>query len=257
MKQLNQKTPWVFRLGVALLCVMLMTTHFTGNLYARYSTTATGSDSARVAKFDCEVNYRSSGYGGDEMAIDDKESDWKGVYVVIDEFEVLNSGEVALSYTLKLRLANYSQDVNFNSKTGDTNTIAAPANINSVFHIKHVNLDSTDGQISQEQVDEVLLTRHHSDDEVINTNDISSFVAGKAYYGLSDDGLKYTWYDDATVENVDNFETVSYGLKELGVGKAHYYKIVYFIDMTNESSPYIMENLALSLVYSMDCSQID
>ena len=52
MKQLNQKTPWVFRLGVALLCVMLMTTHFTGNLYARYSTTATGSDSARVAKFD-------------------------------------------------------------------------------------------------------------------------------------------------------------------------------------------------------------
>lgn len=52
MAKSNQKTPVVFRLGIILLCCMLFTTYLMGNLYARYTTTASGSDSARVAKFD-------------------------------------------------------------------------------------------------------------------------------------------------------------------------------------------------------------
>lgn len=51
MAKSNQKTPVVFRLGIILLCCMLFTTYLMGNLYARYTTTASGSDSARVAKF--------------------------------------------------------------------------------------------------------------------------------------------------------------------------------------------------------------
>lgn len=51
MTKSNHKTPWVFRLGVSLLCALLLTTYWMGNLYARYSTTASGGDSARVAKF--------------------------------------------------------------------------------------------------------------------------------------------------------------------------------------------------------------
>lgn len=52
MAKSNQKTPVVFRLGIILLCCMLFSTYLMGNLYARYTTTASGSDSARVAKFD-------------------------------------------------------------------------------------------------------------------------------------------------------------------------------------------------------------
>ncbi len=117
MKQLNQKTPWVFRLGVALLCVMLMTTHFTGNLYARYSTTATGSDSARVAKFaggtiavtqtEEQTKYSfdvNIGDGDGEKP--DIVYDQKGYYEVRASFDVnVPVAEVARTYTLVLTLA--------------------------------------------------------------------------------------------------------------------------------------------------------
>ena len=56
MRQQNRKTPIVFRLGVALLCALFITSHMMSGLYARYSTTATGSASASVAKFDIDAN---------------------------------------------------------------------------------------------------------------------------------------------------------------------------------------------------------
>lgn len=51
MKQSNKKTPVVFYLSFVLLCAVLITTHMMSGLYARYTTRATSSDSARVAKF--------------------------------------------------------------------------------------------------------------------------------------------------------------------------------------------------------------
>ena len=51
MRQFNIKTPLVFKIGVALLCAMLITSYMMSGLYARYTVTATASDSARVAKF--------------------------------------------------------------------------------------------------------------------------------------------------------------------------------------------------------------
>lgn len=62
MKKSNKvKTPLVFRLSLVLLCAMFFTSHMMGGLYARYTTTATGSDSARVAKFNVsEPSYVSS-----------------------------------------------------------------------------------------------------------------------------------------------------------------------------------------------------
>lgn len=52
MKKLNSRTPVVFHVGLVLLCMVLFSTYLTGGLYARYVTTSSGSDSARVAKFD-------------------------------------------------------------------------------------------------------------------------------------------------------------------------------------------------------------
>lgn len=54
--QLNKKTPFVFKLSLGLMLVLMITFHMTGGLYARYTTTASGGDSARVAKFDFSID---------------------------------------------------------------------------------------------------------------------------------------------------------------------------------------------------------
>ena len=94
MNQLNKaNTPLVFRIGVILLCAVFYSVHLMGGLYARYSTTMMGSDAARVAKIDCAVNYKFSGYG----ELGDISGDNNTVFALIEEFSVENTGEV--SYT--------------------------------------------------------------------------------------------------------------------------------------------------------------
>lgn len=83
MTQSNSKTPLVFRIGLALLCAMILSTHLMGNLYARYSTTAVGSDSARVAKFDVTATW-----------VKDDSSDTSDAY----KLTVTNNSEVAVTY---------------------------------------------------------------------------------------------------------------------------------------------------------------
>ena len=52
MRKQNRKTPAVFYVGVVLLCAVLITSHLTSGLYARYTTTASGGDAAVVASFE-------------------------------------------------------------------------------------------------------------------------------------------------------------------------------------------------------------
>ena len=47
-QQNNIKTPIVFRIALVLLCVMLFSFYLIGGLYARYTASASGGDSARV-----------------------------------------------------------------------------------------------------------------------------------------------------------------------------------------------------------------
>lgn len=46
----------LLRAALLLLCLVLLTVHLMGSLFAKYSTTASGSDSARVARFDVQAN---------------------------------------------------------------------------------------------------------------------------------------------------------------------------------------------------------
>lgn len=96
MKKTNGKTPVVFRFGVVLLGALIISTHFMSGLYARYSTTATGSDSARVAKFSfSDGNWASQSL---ETAIKSmKPGEEESIQV-----EIQNTGEVAIQYTVQL-----------------------------------------------------------------------------------------------------------------------------------------------------------
>lgn len=57
MKKSNKRAPLVFYFGVFVLCMTLFSSHMTGGLYARYTSSASGSDEARVAKFDVSVGF--------------------------------------------------------------------------------------------------------------------------------------------------------------------------------------------------------
>ena len=52
MRKLNKNTPIAFYVGLVLLCATLISFSLTGGLFARYTTSASASDSARVARFD-------------------------------------------------------------------------------------------------------------------------------------------------------------------------------------------------------------
>lgn len=77
-----------------LLCLTLFSAHFTSGLYAKYTATATGSDSARVAKFEVDVS------GQDLADITCTQSDTdSGTYTITIE----NTSEVAVRYELSLK----------------------------------------------------------------------------------------------------------------------------------------------------------
>lgn len=78
-------------LACVLLCLTLITTHMTGGLFARYTTTAQASDSARVAKF------QVAGTENGTVSVQ-SDTDSEGNY----SFEVINHSEVAITYDLEI-----------------------------------------------------------------------------------------------------------------------------------------------------------
>lgn len=89
----------MMRLAAVLFCLVMFSTHLMGGLYARYVTRDSGSDSARVAKFDVE------GSGSGEITLQ-AESTANGEYTIT----VTNNSEVDVSYDV---------DVVFNKAMAD------------------------------------------------------------------------------------------------------------------------------------------
>lgn len=76
-----------------LLCLTLFSAHFTSGLYAKYTATATGSDSARVAKFEVvTTNDTDANVTVTTGQITDN----------IYQFTIENHSEVAVRYTLSV-----------------------------------------------------------------------------------------------------------------------------------------------------------
>ena len=92
MTQSNTKTPVVFCVGIALLCLFMFSLYLSGGMYARYATTASGSDGARVAKFDIEYTSTTITDWSQTVALDEM---YPGSAETI-EFSVTNKSEVAV-----------------------------------------------------------------------------------------------------------------------------------------------------------------
>ena len=101
MSTKNRPNPRNFFIVWAIfgICVVLLSFHMTAGPYAKYSSQSTGSDGARVAKFDVASKEKN----GVALSIDldffdpEKQSDHF-------EFEVSSSSEVALKYDVVLIL---------------------------------------------------------------------------------------------------------------------------------------------------------
>ena len=78
--------------ALVLLLMTMISIHLTSGLYARYTTTATGSDSARVAKWDVKGSSNNTA-----LSIQNLPGNDSGTY----SFTVTNDSEVATEYTVE------------------------------------------------------------------------------------------------------------------------------------------------------------
>lgn len=239
MKQSNIKTPLVFRIGAAVLCVMLIVCYITGRLYARYTATATGSASAKVAKIDCAVNYAFSGYGD----LGEIDGDGNIVYAIIEDFSVENTGEVSYTYDLKLKfskdIASATYDEPVAPPTGIT--LYAPRDVGTqsdkVTYVYHSSEDSTTGSTTAKTASDLTGGKY------------TGFEKNKVYYAYSGDGTTYTWSDAALTDGA-----LSVSQQDLMIGQKYYYKILYFIAPAPDVN---LTQQQMTLLYKITCTQID
>jgi len=99
MKKESHQPNWILYLAGVLLCLTLFSVHLTSGLYARYSTTSSGSDGARVARFSIE----QSGELAELIEVDV----YPGFTSRSYEVALKNDSEVAVDYTVSVeRLTN-------------------------------------------------------------------------------------------------------------------------------------------------------
>lgn len=102
MSKSNKKTPIVFYVGIVLACLTLISVYMTSGLYARYTTRATSSDSARVAKFRVT----------DTLTVTDSKGDVVHSFTMFEDslipgesttytFAVQNDSEVAVRFSVR------------------------------------------------------------------------------------------------------------------------------------------------------------
>ena len=102
MTKLNMKTPLVFRTGILLLCLFLLSFSMMGGLYAKFSASAEAKTDVKAAGISYKLSAPSevSSHQLDMNALPDSCK-----IVAVDEAFVLeNDGEVAYTYTINLTL---------------------------------------------------------------------------------------------------------------------------------------------------------
>lgn len=107
MKNKNKVNIPLFLAGI-LFCLTLILISLTSNLIAKYSTTASGSDSARVAKFDVIATKDISQLDKIELVPGDRDS--SGTY----KFTIKNNSEVVVKYSVIVKNVPVNVQVKFN-----------------------------------------------------------------------------------------------------------------------------------------------
>ncbi len=91
---------WIMRIAATLGCLTIISAYLLSGVYAKFSTSASGSDSARVAKFDVQIENEPDNQVFNKLGTtaDAEQYDYK--------FTVKNNSEVAIDYSLKVSFNN-------------------------------------------------------------------------------------------------------------------------------------------------------
>lgn len=98
MSKSNRNIPIVFYVGLLVVCLTFFSVHMSSGLFARYTTQASGEDSARVAKFEINEDLTITNGQGDvshEFAVGDTLIPSQSTRYT---YEVKNSSEVAVKF---------------------------------------------------------------------------------------------------------------------------------------------------------------
>lgn len=166
MDKLNKKSPILLYIGLFLVAAVLISAYMVSGLYARYTTTAEGSDSARVARFDVSNNIDDSLAADIKLNFFDPEA-------LSDQFKftVESKSEVSLIYDVVVTLPDGSYewlDVTLDGK--DVHSIT-----NNVFTFE--NVSGFDVATNQSKVHELEFSI--SDAYIGNSEGISDIIDGK------------------------------------------------------------------------------
>ena len=125
MRRSEKINIWIFRIAAVLLCLTVMSVWGTSRLYARYSTSASGSDGARVAKFAVSA-APSQGQSTDFGMVTGENSSADYVFTVTGNSEVTVKYDVVVTFPAELK------GVNLTLKNGD-NVVPAKTSDNMIF----------------------------------------------------------------------------------------------------------------------------
>ena len=84
---------------LVLFFLVIISSYMTGGFYAKYATTSSGSDSARVAKFDIKIDDTQGKFVSENFVI----SDFVPGKSETRKLQITNSSEVAVKYTLTVK----------------------------------------------------------------------------------------------------------------------------------------------------------
>lgn len=119
MKSKHSLREVVLTSAAILLCLTLISSYLTAEMFARFAASDSGSDSARVATFNVSETGTLVGYFAAELI--------PGVPCVRD-IVVKNNSEVAISYTITIRNESNNMDMSFRFGTeGDMHDMTLSA----------------------------------------------------------------------------------------------------------------------------------
>ena len=223
---------------LVLYCMVVVTFYVQGQFSARFVSTAAGESNTRIAGIGCDVTYTPADYNNLAFNINSS-----AIYVVVDEFVVTNTGDVTYNYNLNLRLsADSNGTATYASPTAYPNgSIVSPAKSAGAW-LYQIKKNGTDGEISPMDFSAVCGGK--------------TYEQGKIYYGVSTNGVSYTWYNDGkNVTDGAGYETISLPARDLKYAQKHYYKVVYFIDLSTPGTT--IPITPASLLYTIKCTQVD
>ena len=126
----REKEKWIMYTLAILLCLVLTTFWLMCNMYAKYSAKASGSDSARVAKF----NVTEEGTATQQIKAD--------VYPGFSQtynVSVTNASEVAISYSMDIQNKYANLPLEFKMLDSNDNEITSKSiDISATDHGEHI-----------------------------------------------------------------------------------------------------------------------